>query len=192
MSRIGKIARRTFLVGSAVIAGGVAFGVYSVRKPYANPLEGALADGEATFNPWVKISPEKITLITPHADLGQGVVHMQATLIAEELDLDYGQFETEFGAPNAAYYNTAMASEAAPAVSAVSGMPQGMLNVALGSVFKLIGLQGTGGSSSVPDSFLKLREAGAVARETLKAAASAGDRRSRGRAQDAVGPRDPA
>jgi isoquinoline 1-oxidoreductase beta subunit len=33
MSRIGKIARRTFLIGSAAIAGGVAFGVYMVRRP---------------------------------------------------------------------------------------------------------------------------------------------------------------
>ena len=33
-------------------------------------------------------------------------------------------------------------------------------------------LQGTGGSTSMPDSFVKLREAGAVARETLKMAAS--------------------
>ncbi len=35
-----------------------------------------------------------------------------------------------------------------------------------------MGLQGTGGSTSVPDSFDKLRAAGATARETLKAAAA--------------------
>lgn len=37
---------------------------------------------------------------------------------------------------------------------------------------KLLQLQGTGGSTSVPDSWIKLREAGAVARETLQLAAS--------------------
>jgi isoquinoline 1-oxidoreductase beta subunit len=38
MSRIGKIARRTFLIGSAAIAGGVAFGVYMVRRPVPTRL----------------------------------------------------------------------------------------------------------------------------------------------------------
>ena len=51
MSRVGKIARRTFLVGSAMIAGGVAFGTYLVRSPHANPLLEGLDKGEATFNP---------------------------------------------------------------------------------------------------------------------------------------------
>jgi isoquinoline 1-oxidoreductase subunit beta len=31
MSRAGTIARRTFIVGSAVVAGGVAFGVCAAR-----------------------------------------------------------------------------------------------------------------------------------------------------------------
>lgn len=42
----------------------------------------------------------------------------------------------------------------------------------MGGLTKLIGLQGTGGSTTIPDSFDKLRKAGAVARETLKLAAS--------------------
>ncbi|MEM9235032.1 MAG: molybdopterin cofactor-binding domain-containing protein, partial [Pseudomonadota bacterium] len=41
-----------------------------------------------------------------------------------------------------------------------------------GGVMKLIGMHITGGSTSVPDSFEKLRMAGAVARETLKKAAA--------------------
>jgi hypothetical protein len=42
----------------------------------------------------------------------------------------------------------------------------------MGGLFKVLGVMVTGGSSTVPDSFDKLREAGAVARETLKLAAS--------------------
>ena len=38
MSRLGKIARRTFLIGSVAVAGGVAFGYYKFRQPYNNPL----------------------------------------------------------------------------------------------------------------------------------------------------------
>jgi len=32
MARIGKIARRTFLIGSVAVVGGVAFGAYQVKK----------------------------------------------------------------------------------------------------------------------------------------------------------------
>ncbi len=172
MSRIGKIARRTFLIGSAAIVGGVAFGVYMVRRPVANPLEDTLAEGAATFNPWVLIDSERVTLITPHADKGQGVVSAQAALIAEELDIEFGQFETSFGTPSAAYWNTAMSEEAVPFRSTDDGFAaEGMRDV-MGGVFKLLGFQTTGGSTSMPDSFEKLRRAGAVARETLKLAAS--------------------
>jgi len=48
---VAKIARRTFLIGAAAIAGGVAVGYYFVSKPYPNPLESDLAEGESTFNP---------------------------------------------------------------------------------------------------------------------------------------------
>jgi len=46
------------------------------------------------------------------------------------------------------------------------------LRSVMGALFKVMGLQLTGGSSTVPDSFTKLRMAGAAARETLKLAAS--------------------
>lgn len=172
MGKVAKIARRTFLIGSVAIAGGVAFGAYVVNKPHDNPLDDDLAAGEATFNPWVKIDSNTITLIAPHADSGQGVASMQAMLIAEEMDLDWDQFEIDFGKPSAAYYNTALALEMAPYGSHDTSFPANTTRGILGAVSKLMGLQGTGGSSSVPDSFNKLREAGAIARETLKKAAA--------------------
>ena len=56
MGKLKKIARRTFLIGSATIAGGVLFGVYAVKRPHANPLLKDLSEDEASFSPWVKIS----------------------------------------------------------------------------------------------------------------------------------------
>lgn len=172
MADLGKIARRTFLVGSVAVAGGVAFGTYVVRKPHANPLEHDLKEGDATFNPWVKVSTDGITLITPHADLGQGVASMQAALIAEEMDLDFGQFDISFGPPAAAYYNTALAGEMVPFMSHDKSFQAEMMRNAVGVLVKMMGMQGTGGSSSAADVFDKLRTAGAVARETLKKAAA--------------------
>ncbi len=172
MASLGKIARRTFLVGSAAIAGGVAFGVYTVRTPYENPNLADLAPGEASFNPWVRIDAEKITLIGPHAELGQGVQTVQAALIAEEMDLAWGQFETSYGTPDKAYWNTVFGSEGAPFKPTDESFTAEATRSAMTGLIKLLGVQGTGGSSTVPDSYDKLRAAGASARETLKLAAA--------------------
>lgn len=172
MSKLGKIARRTFLVGSAAIVGGVAFGVYAYRRPVANPLLDSLAEGEAALTPYVKIDAETITLITPRADSGQGAYSVQAMLIAEELDVELDQVTLDPGPPSGSYYNTALASEAVPFRSTDDGMAANGLRTVMDAVMKFSGMQITGGSTTVPDSFDKLREAGAVARETLKAAAA--------------------
>lgn len=169
MGKARNITRRAFLISSVAVGGGVAFGTYMGVRPLATPA----AQGDAVaFNPWVHISPEKITLITPHADKGQGVVSAQAALIAEELDVDFGQFDIDFGQPNQAYYNTAMADEGVPFMSTDQSVVAETMRGIMGGVMKIMGLQGTGGSTSMADSFFKLRHAGAVARETLKQVAS--------------------
>ncbi|MEP3441252.1 MAG: molybdopterin cofactor-binding domain-containing protein [Sulfitobacter sp.] len=173
MGRIKTIARRSFLIGSVAVAGGVAFGTYLVRRDPENPLTADAKAGDAVFNPWVKINADGITLVTPHTDLGQGAVSMQAMLIAEELDVEMDQVITTAGAPAAAYYNTALAAEAVPFRSNDDGFAAQAMRDTMGAVMKVLGAQVTGGSTSVPDSFDKLRMAGAVARETLKAAAAA-------------------
>lgn len=171
MGRAKSIARRSFLIGSAAVLGGVAFGTLMVARPYANPLSAGLADGEAAFNPFVKLTSEQITLIVPHADIGQGVQSAQAVLIAEELDIEVSQAVLSFGQPNPAYYNTAFAEEGVPFMSFDDGSVAETMRTVMGGVLKLIAIQGTGGSTSVPDQYEKLRMAGAVARETIKAAA---------------------
>jgi len=172
MSKLGTLTRRTFLVGTAAVGGAAIFGTYTVARPHDNPLAQDLPEGAVAFNPWVKIDGETITLYTPHAEIGQGVEHMQAILLAEELDLDLDQFETDVGQPSAAYYNGAFAEEAAEIFSRLVPLPATALHAMLTPVLKLTGMQGTGGSTSTPDSFVKYRYAAASARETLKQAAS--------------------
>ncbi|TXS92871.1 xanthine dehydrogenase family protein molybdopterin-binding subunit [Parahaliea maris] len=172
MGRLATLTRRTFLFGSVALAGGVAFGVYKVKQDPDNPLADDLAAGEVTFNPWVLIGPDGITLIAPHTDVGQGARSVQALLIAEELDLDAGQFEVAPGKPSPAYWNTAMALDAVPFPPDDQGFAARAARGAVGAMLKLSGQQMTGGSSTVADSWEKLRRAGAVARETLKLAAA--------------------
>lgn len=172
MGRVATIARRTFLIGSVAIAGGVAFGAYMYRRPGENPLLADLEPGEAAITPYVKIDSASVTLITPRTDLGQGTYSMQAMLIAEELDIELDQVNVHPGPPAPAYYNTALAEESAPFRSTnesfVAESTRGVMDV----LMKFLGMHVTGGSSSVPDAYQKLRTAGAVARETLKKAAS--------------------
>ena len=172
MARIATIARRTFLVGAAAVAGGVAIGYLAYKREPKNPLLGDLTPGSATLNPYVLINAEGVTLITPRADVGQGAISVQAALLAEEMDLAWGQFKTDPGPPSAAYFNGKVAAEGFP-IAATSDSFGARAGREAGTVLgKLLGLQVTGGSSTVPDAFDRLRVAGAVARQMLLAAAS--------------------
>ena len=171
-SRVGRIARRTFLIGSVAVAGGVAFGYYSYRKPIPNPLLRNLQDGEAALTPFVKIDAEGITLITPRADKGQGAYSVQAHLIAEELDVDPHAVTLSPGEPDPAYYNGVVLQEGTPFPAWDQGWIAERLRGFMQVPAKLLGMQMTGGSTTVPDMFDRLRYAGAVARETLKLAAA--------------------
>ncbi len=172
MSRAGKIARRTFLIGSAAIAGGVAFGVYMAKKPIPNPLLDDLKDGEAAITPFVKIDANGITLITPRADKGQGAYSIQAYLIAEELDIDPATATITPGMPGQAYYNATVLGEGVPIPAYKEGFVADTLRDFMSVPAKLLSIQMTGGSSTVPDGFDRMRLAGATARETLKEAAA--------------------
>lgn len=111
-------------------------------------------------------------MITSRADSGQGAYSVQAILIAEELDVELDQIKVDPGMPDKAYYNTAVGADAAPFAPTDDSFAANTTRTVLDSLMKFLGMQITGGSTTVPDSYEKLRLAGAVARETLKAAAS--------------------
>jgi isoquinoline 1-oxidoreductase subunit beta len=173
MASVGKIARRTFLIGAAAIAGGVAVGYYYYRKPFANPLESDLGKGEATFNPYVKIGVDNaITVIAPRAEMGQGVSTTLAAMVAEELDVGLDRVKVEHGPASYAYYNAAILQEGGPFAFFDESMTAEAVRSGLGVVGKFLALQGTGGSSSMRDGFDKMRQAGAATRLMLIAAAA--------------------
>ena len=172
MGRIARLARRSFLIGTAAVAGGLAFGVYLYKKPHKNPLLARLGKDEAALTPYVRLDSAGVTIITPRADLGQGAYSIQAALVAEELDVKLEDIRVEPGPPSPAYYNGAVAAEGLPFAAIDQGVLAESARVAGDVAAKFLGLQVTGGSSTVPDAFEKLRIAGAVARETLILAAA--------------------
>ncbi|WP_411839279.1 molybdopterin cofactor-binding domain-containing protein [Paracoccus sp. ME4] len=169
MARIGRIARRGFLIGSVAVAGGVAFGAWRYARPLPDPFAGS---GERALNPYVLIDAEGVTLVAPRADKGQGARWLQAALIAEELDIDPATARIVPGPVSPTYYNRALIADFLPFAPTDTGWLAETARSAADIPARLLGWQMTGGSSSTADGFDKLREAGAVARETLKEAAA--------------------
>ena len=96
------------------------------------------------FNPFVKIAPDgTVTVIVKHFEAGQGTATGLPTLVAEELGIALNEVKVEFAPANPALYANL-----------------------------LFQFQATGGSSSMPNSYLQYRQAGAAAREMLIAAAA--------------------
>ena len=144
-----QISRRDFLR----IAGGVGIGLVvniAFERPAAAQASGAAAVLRATGTPtvdatgFIRIAPDNtVTVMIKHLEMGQGPYTGLATLVAEELDADWSQMRAE-GAPanNDLYKNLAF------------------------------GMQGTGGSTAVANSYEQMRKAGATARALLVAAAA--------------------
>ncbi len=170
---MGKLLRRTFLWGSAAIAGGVAVGFYMYHTPYSNPLVADESKGEGVFNPFVKIAADgSVTIIVPRAEMGQGVVTTLAALVAEELDIELSDVKTEFAPAANVYYNRGMLEEGAPFQAFDNSFMAELTRDIQGVVAKFLAMQATGGSSSTIDAFNRMRMAGAAARAMLIGAAA--------------------
>jgi isoquinoline 1-oxidoreductase beta subunit len=170
MASVGKIARRTFLVGAVAIAGGAAFGVYQLRRTPPNPLRPG--PDESALNAFVMIDSDGVTLVAPRAEMGQGTRTTWAALIAEELDVAWQDIRVIHGPAAKAYYNSAMMGEGLPGKGYDRSDFQHGLGEIIGQAGKLLDLQVTGGSTAMKDGFERMRVAGATAREMLKAAAA--------------------
>jgi len=107
----------------------------------------AIAETGGPFAPnaFVRVAPDDtVTIIAKHIEFGQGTHTGLATIVAEELDADWSQVRVESAPADVTRYKNLR-----------------------------IGAQVTGGSSSMANSWDQLRNAGAVARAMLVAAAAA-------------------
>ncbi len=140
-----KMERRDFLKVSVAASGGLLIGFRfpGISKlASAQSLKTASAD---TFMPnaFVRIgTDERITVIVNHSEMGQGVYTSLPMLLAEELDADWSKVGFESAPVDPKYNHPAF------------------------------GMQMTGGSSSVWSGLEQFRQAGAVARALLVAAAA--------------------
>jgi len=111
----------------------------------AFPDVHAQAQAPLEPNAFIRIGADStVTVIVKHLEMGQGTYTGLPTLVAEELDADWAQMRVEGAPADAKRYNNLLWGEA----------------------------QGTGGSSSLPNSYEQLRKAGAAARFMLVGAAA--------------------
>jgi len=92
-----KISRRSFIVGSAAVGGGLALGL---RLPPFGPEVVRAADGSPEITVWVVIRPDNATVIrVVRSEMGQGTITGLAQLVAEELECDWKSVVIEYPTP---------------------------------------------------------------------------------------------
>ena len=84
-----KLSRRSFIVGSAAIAGGgLALGL---SVPFGAAYAEGTPAGATQVNLWVAIKPDDTCVIrVARSEMGQGTLTGLAQLVAEELECDWG------------------------------------------------------------------------------------------------------
>ncbi len=123
----------------AVLAGGAGALLLGFRIPHATAAEGELAPSA-----FIRIgSDDKVTLIMPQVEMGQGTYTSISMIMAEELDADFAKVAVEHAPPDEKLYANPM-----------------------------LGVQATGNSNSIRAFWKPLREAGATTRAMLVAAAA--------------------
>src|SRR5262245_22881893 len=91
-----KIDRRSFLVGTAAVGGGLAIGL---NLPFGGTVVRA-QDGSPEITAWVVIRPDDTVVIrVARSEMGQGTITGLAQMVAEELECDWAKVTTEYPTP---------------------------------------------------------------------------------------------
>ena len=96
MNYVPKLNRRSFVVGTAAVGGGLAFGF---DLPLGPKVVRA-SDGSPELGVWVVVRPDDTVVIRiARSEMGQGTLTGLAQLVAEELECDWSKVTTEYPTP---------------------------------------------------------------------------------------------
>lgn len=172
--------RRTLLLSGLGGAGAliVGWGVLPPRSRLGSPGLLPSLGGEVGLNGWIKIAADgQVLLAMNRSEMGQGVHTALAMLAAEELDVPLSRVRLVQAGHDALYGNVASFLDMLPfhPNERRAGAETNTVKTAQWVVSKLareLGINVTGGSSSVSDAWEVLRWAAATARAQLLGAAS--------------------
>lgn len=139
-----SLERRQFLKVVSLSGVGFALGSVSAEVLATSPTKQLTQAHLSVFGPFIKVAKDNtITVVIKHLDKGQGVTTGLSAIVADEMDADWSQIRWEFApADNERYKNL------------------------------FFGVQGTGGSTAIANSWMQLRTAGAAAKQMLLQAAA--------------------
>ncbi|MFA6117787.1 MAG: xanthine dehydrogenase family protein molybdopterin-binding subunit [Sphingomonas sp.] len=136
MTALPPASRREFLASSGLVIG--------LALPMGRAASAAAPGAPFAPNAFVRIAADdSVTVVIKHIEFGQGPATGLSTIVADELDADWGQMSIEFAPANDPLYKNLM-----------------------------FGTMGTGGSTAIANSWMQMRNAGAAARAMLVQAAA--------------------
>lgn len=173
--------RRTWILSGVGGLGAliVGWGVLPPRSRLGSPALSTPSGGQVALNGWIKFAADgALVLAMPRSEMGQGVHTALAMIAAEELDVPLARVRVEQAGADAIFGNVAMFVASLPFHPLDTEAEAKPTSVRVGQwmVSKLareLGINATGGSSSVADAWDSLRLAAASARAALLGAAAA-------------------
>lgn len=173
--------RRTWILSALGATGAlvVGWGVMPARSRLGSPELMLPTQGDVALNGWIKIAADgAVVMAMPRSEMGQGVHTSLAMLVAEELDVPLGRVRLEQAGSDKIYGNVAMLVGSLPFHPLESEGEHKATKVkvgewVVGKIARELGLNATGGSSTISDAWGPLRMAAATARASLLGAAAA-------------------
>ena len=143
--------RRTFLIGGAAVVGG---GIFAIKyaDSAARSTAATLTNGKDghNFATWLRIGDDgKITLYSPHTDIGQGSNTGLAQMLAEELDADWAKVEVVSAPAESAFANVALGRGFLAEMTGAPGIVGALPTSVASMITRSLDLQITGGSSAL-------------------------------------------
>lgn len=169
------LKRRTFLIGGVGAAGALVLGWSALpprqRLTTAAPLP--VRGTQVALNGWVKVSADNsVTVMMCKAEMGQGVYTGAAMLLAEEMDADWSRVKVEASPIDGIYNNLDNVAGDLPFRPDDHSAKERLAVWMSRKASRDFGTMITGGSTSINDLWLPMREAGASARTMLCRAAA--------------------
>jgi isoquinoline 1-oxidoreductase subunit beta len=161
--------RRTFILSALGASGALIVG-WAITPPASRLGSRSLLE-PVGLNGWVSISADgMVGVALPRSEMGQGVFTALPMLVAEELDVPLSQVHVLPTGEDSIYGNVAVFVP--PQGDDGGGLGTRMTEWFGSKIARDLGIQITGGSSSVRDAWIPMRQAGAAARHLLIGAAA--------------------
>jgi isoquinoline 1-oxidoreductase beta subunit len=172
--------RRTWLLSALGATGAlvVGWGILPPRSRIGTASTMLPTEGDVALNGWIKIGKDgSVILAMPRSEMGQGVHTGLAMLVAEELDVPLRLVRLEQATADKIYGNVSMLVASLPfhPLESEGGAKPAKVRLGewmVGKIARELGINATGGSSSLADAWDTVPLAAATARAALLGSAA--------------------